>query len=200
MSDIAAPEEDIPELEETQQVDDIISSEPLPPPPTKVLESPKVLETGKVEPETIEIVNKTAVLPYVKPQKSKFWHFEFISPGHQKNLSNVLTSSNDGLTVEYGETQKSPDITLKRGSEIVGKIHLLLCDRRDANLPDKYYIKLYFYDFVDTDLYNNVKKTLIDFFENFKSNALQQGGKKKRRHHRTMKKRRMNRKKTHRRK
>lgn len=191
MSDIAAPEEDIPELEETQQVDDIISSEPLP---------PKVLETGKVEPETIEIVNKAAVLPYVKPQKSKFWHFEFTSPDNQNKLSNVLTSSNDSLTVEYGETQKSPDIMLKRGSDIVGKIHLLLCDRRDANLPEKYYIKLYFYDFVDNELYDNVKKNLINFFENFKSNASQQGGKKKRRHHRTMKKRRVNRKKTHRRK
>ena len=191
MSDIAAPEEDIPELEETQQVDDIISSEPLP---------PKVLETGKVEPETIEIVNKAAVLPYVKPQKSKFWHFEFTSPDNQNKLSNVLTSSNDSLTVEYGETQKSPDIMLKRGSDIVGKIHLLLCDRRDANLPEKYYIKLYFYDFVDNELYDNVKKNLINFFENFKSSAPQQGGKKKRRHHRTMKKRRVNRKKTHRRK
>lgn len=191
MSDIAAPEEDIPELEETQQVDDIISSEPLP---------PKVLETGKVEPETIEIVNKAAVLPYVKPQKSKFWHFEFTSPDNQNKLSNVLTSSNDSLTVEYGETQKSPDIMLKRGSDIVGKIHLLLCDRRDANLPEKYYIKLYFYDFVDNELYDNVKKNLINFFENFKSSASQQGGKKKRRHHRTMKKRRVNRKKTHRRK
>jgi|694.fasta_scaffold56459_4 hypothetical protein len=191
MSDIAAPEEDIPELEETQQVDDIISSEPLP---------PKVLETGKVEPETIEIVNKAAVLPYVKPQKSKFWHFEFTSPDNQNKLSNVLTSSNDSLTVEYGETQKSPDIMLKRGSDIVGKIHLLLCDRRDANLPEKYYVKLYFYDFVDNELYDNVKKNLINFFENFKSNASQQGGKKKRRLHRTMKKRRVNRKKTHRRK
>lgn len=194
MSDIAAPEDEIPELEETQQIDDIISSEPLP------LPLPKVLDTGKVEPETIEIVNKVSVLPYVKPQKSKFWHFEFISPDNQKGLSNVLMSSNTDLTVEYGETQKSPDITLKRGSEIVGKIHLLLCDRRDANLPDKYYVKLYFYDFVDAGLYENIKKNLINFFENFKSTAVQQGGKKKKRHHRTMKKRRMNRKKTHRRK
>jgi hypothetical protein len=199
MSDIAAPEDEIPELEETQQVDDIISSEPLPP---KVLDTPKMLESGKVEPDTIEIVNKAAVLPYVKPQKSKFWHFEFISPENQKNLSNALTSSNTDLTVEYGETQKSPDITLKRGSEIVGKIHLLLCDRRDANLPEKYYVKLYFYDFIDAGLYDNVKKSLLNFFENFKSssNTAQQGGKKKRRHHRTMKKRRVNRKKTHRRK
>lgn len=200
MNDIDISEEDIPGLEETQQIDDIISSEPLPP---NNLESPKVLETGKVEPDTIEIVNKAAVLPYVKPQKSKFWHFEFTSPDNQNKLSNVLTSSNDSITVEYGETQKSPDITLKRGSEIVGKIHLLLCDRRDANLPEKYYIKLYFYDFTDNEFYDNIKKRLINFFENFKSNTItnqQQGGKKKRRHHRTMKKRRVNRKKTHRRK
>ena len=193
MSDIAAPDDEIPELEETQQVDDIISSEPLPP---KVLES----SNGKVEPETVEIVNKAGVLPYVKPQKSKFWHFEFVNPENQNKLTGVLTSSNDSITVEYGETQKSPDITLKRGSEILGKIHLLLCDRRDANLPEKYYVKLYFYDFQDNEFYDNVKKSLINFFENFKSNALQQGGKKKKRHHRTMKKRRVNRKKTHRRK
>lgn len=193
MSDMAAPDDEIPELEETQQVDNIISSEPLPP---KVLESSE----GKVEPETVEIVNKAAVLPYVKPQKSKFWHFEFTSPDNQNKLSNVLTSSNNSLTVEYGETQKSPDITLKRGSEIVGKIHLLLCDRRYANLPEKYYVKLYFYDFTDNEFYDNVKKSLINFFENFKSNTLQQGGKKKKRHLRTMKKRRLNRKKTNRRK
>jgi hypothetical protein len=197
MSDIAAPDDEIPELEETQIVDDIVSAEPLP---------PTNLETGKVEPETIEIVNKAAVLPYVVPQKSKFWHFQFKDVNNQTELTKVLESIPEfGLTVEYGDTQKSPDITLKdrNTQDIVGKIHLLLCDRRHANLPEKYYVKLYFYDFKDNQLYDAVKSKLTNFFENFKpitSNSAQQGGKKRSKKHRTMKKRRVNRKKTHRRK
>jgi hypothetical protein len=196
MSDIAAPDEEIPELEETQQVDDIISSEPLP---------PANLATGKVEPETIEIINKAAVLPYVVPQKSKFWHFQFKDANNQNELTKLLQSIPEfGLTVEYGETQKSPDITLKdaQTQDIVGKIHLLLCDRRDANLPEKYYVKLYFYDFKSNQLYDAVKSKLTGFFENFKPVAAntQLGGRKRSKKHRTMKKRRVNRKKTHRRK
>jgi hypothetical protein len=119
--------------------------------------------------ETIEISNKS-VINHLNPQENKYWHFTFKNEQNKNQLTQTIQNiSGYGLTVEYGIPQNSPDITLKRNGEIVGKIHLLLCDRRDANLPEKYYCKIYFYHFTDQDLYQAVKTAVVNFFENFKS-------------------------------
>ena len=72
------------------------------------------------------------------------------------------------LTVEYSFKLNTADIILKQQEEIVGKIHLLLCDKRDANLPSKYYCKLFFFYFKNNQLFQAVKTALVNFFENFK--------------------------------
>jgi len=132
------------------------------------LEQSEQLE--EVKPVTIEIANKKAVLRHVKPQESKYWHFKFSDPRHTNQMTNVLQNIQGyRLTVEYGVPINTADITLKHNGEVVGKIHLLLCDKRDANLPNKYYCKLYFYHFKNPQLFQAVKTALVNFFENFKT-------------------------------
>ena len=143
---------------------------------TEQLEQPEQIELleqsdqlEEVKPVTIEITNKKAVLRHVKPQESKYWHFKFSDPRYTNQMTNVLQNIQGyRLTVEYGVPINTPDITLKMNGEIVGKIHLLLCDKRDANLPNKYYCKLYFYNFKSPQLFQAVKTALVNFFENFK--------------------------------
>lgn len=126
-------------------------------------------QAEEVKPVTIEIANKKAVLRHVKPQESKYWHFKFSDPRHTNQMTNVLQNIQGyKLTVEYGVPINTADITLKHNGEVVGKIHLLLCDKRDANLPNKYYCKLYFYHFKNPQLFQAVKTALVNFFENFK--------------------------------
>jgi hypothetical protein len=123
---------------------------------------------SKPKPETIEIQAKNKVLPYVEPQENKYWHFKF-NDINQNQLTTLLENIPGYIfTVTYGIPQNSPDILLSTENEIVGKIHLLLHDRRDRGVKNKYYIKLYFYDFKNQDIYETVKNVLVDFFENFK--------------------------------
>ena len=124
----------------------------------------------EVKPVTIEIANKKSVLRHVKPQESKYWHFKFSDPRYTNQMTNVLQNIQGyKLTVEYGVPINTPDITLKIQGEVVGKIHLLLCDKRDANLPNKYYCKLYFYNFKNQQLFQAVKTAIVNFFDNFKT-------------------------------
>ena len=160
-------EQEEQEEQEEQQINSVVASAP---PPSK-----------EIAPETIEIANKS-IIPYLVPQESKFWHFT-LNPSNKERLTRILESIPEyRLTVEYGIPQNTPDITLKMNGQIVGKIHLLLCDRRDANLPEKYYCKLYFYQFKNQELYNKVKSTLINFFENFKPMNSSKGGKRSKKH------------------
>ena len=145
---------DIPISEEIPIVNEIESSIP---------------ETEQEIPaETVEISNKS-IINYLKPQENKYWHFSFKNESNQNQLTHTIENiPNYSLTVEYGIPQNKPDITLKMNDNIVGKIHLLLCDRRDANLPEKYYCKIYFYQFTKPELFQIVKTTIVNFFENFK--------------------------------
>ncbi len=119
--------------------------------------------------ETVEILNK-GIIVHLKPQENKYWHFMFKNEENNKKMTSLLENiPNYRLTVEYGITQNTPDITLIMNGEVVGKIHLLLCDRRDANLPEKYYCKLYFYHFNNLQLFQAVRSTLVNFFMNFKT-------------------------------
>ena len=138
--------------------------------PEEIEDIAEIEDIEEVKPVTIEIANKKTVLRHVKPQESKYWHFKFSDPRHTNQMTNVLQNIQGyRLTVEYGVPINTPDITLKMNGEIVGKIHLLLCDKRDANLPNKYYCKLYFYNFKSPQLFQAVKTALVNFFENFKT-------------------------------
>jgi hypothetical protein len=189
-------DQDFPDIE-----DEIVASE-TPVSEEPISEAPTLEPVKEVQPKMIEIVHKDKVLRHVQPQESKYWHFTFINQADQDQLTRVLeTIPNYNLTVTYGLTQNSPDIILYQDDEIVGKIHLLLCDKRDANLPAKYYCKIYLYHFQNQDLFNNVEVALVNFFENFKSAAMnrkEKGGAKIRNKRSTRRKSRRS-KKTHKR-
>jgi hypothetical protein len=174
----------INENDVSQDVNEIISAEPV--------------ETKQEVPaETIEISNKS-IIDHLKPQENKYWHFSFKNEANKNQLTQALQNiSGYTLTVEYGIPQNTPDITLKMNDNIVGKIHLLLCDRRDANLPEKYYCKIYFYHFKNQKLFEAVKMAVVNFFENFKGTGTKIGGKRNKPHQKvkTHKKKRINRRK-----
>ena len=178
------PDIPIPNPEETSEEINIIES--------------SIPETEQEIPaETIEISNKS-VVNHLKPQENKYWHFSFKNEENKNQLTQTLQNiPGYSLTVEYGLPQNTPDITLKMNDEVVGKIHLLLCDRRDANLPEKYYCKIYFYHFTKPELYQVVKTAVVNFFENFKSAENKQGGKRNKpnRKLKTQKRKRINRRK-----
>jgi hypothetical protein len=205
-------------MEQEEQLDfpdmetEIVASAPPPEPESKPV------ATQKPEAETVEVSEevKKKVLQLVKPQESKYNHFQFKSQADTDKLTNILQIiPGHNITVSYGIPQSTPDITLSENGQIVGKIHLLLCDRRDANKPEKYYVKLYFYHFIDSSLQNTVKSALVSFFESFanqqsnKNNtrtpiSLEKGGKRSKNRQQITRKRKLrlksiNRKKTNKR-
>lgn len=164
------------ELEEPNELEEPVKPDNLEEPTMSDLEQDVEKE---IPAETIEITEKKNILPYLKPQETKYWHFTFKSDADKNKFTNTIeTIPGYNITVEYGIPKNAPDVTLKINGDIVGKIHFLLSDRRDANLPNKYYCKLYFYHFKNEELYENVKKTVIHFFENFKTTN-KKGGKSK---------------------
>lgn len=151
-------------------------------------EQPKEsLSNKKPEPETVEVSEqaKKKILQFIQPQESKYHHFQFKNQANIDKLTNVLQNIPEhNITVSYGIPQSTPDITLTENGQTVGKLHLLLCDRRDANKPEKYYVKIYFYHFTNSTLQDAVKSALVSFFESYASqsnnttkNIVERGGK-----------------------
>jgi hypothetical protein len=154
-------DEEIPEYREEQEPPVPIEQEEQE--YEKVVEKSATVEGANIKPELIEL-DKRKILPHVKPQKNKYWHFQ-LSEGNQAKLQKELeTIPNYKLTATFGIPQNTADITLTQQNNIVGKIHFLLCDRRDANLPEKYYTKLFFFHFNDAALLNMVRNRLLNFF------------------------------------
>jgi hypothetical protein len=162
MNDNYFPEDEIDDFDEsivpiptTPSTTESITPSTTPSTTESTAKSTNLLED--IPAETVEITDNKHILPHLKPQESKYWHFK-LNDTKQAQLTAALENTPGySLTVEYGIPQNTPDITLKHNGKTVGKIHLLLCDRRDANLPAKYYCKIYFYSFKDVQLYNSVK-------------------------------------------
>ena len=167
-------DDEIPEQEEQKTEQMVISSESPELEEQKSFNS-KIINNGKVKPETIEIINKTNILPYVTSQNPRNKHFKFNNDNDTLQLTSVLESI-PGLTVEYNTIRDKPYISLIKNNELVGKIHFLYYNE---NKPEDKYIKLYLFDFVDSDFHNRVKDILVKFFENFKPFHIQGGNKQK---------------------
>jgi hypothetical protein len=179
----------INESQAPQKVDEVISAEPEVEKPVEPVRNQK-----KTYAETIEIQNN-GVVSHLKPQETKNWRFSFKNEQNKNQLTKTLESiPGHRLTVEYDIKTEKPDITLKNeeGKE-VGIINLLLCDRRDVNLPEKYYCKIYFGKFTDPTLYEAVKTAVVNFFESINNPSVTGGKRNKPR--RTHKKRRVIRRK-----
>jgi hypothetical protein len=126
--------------------------------------------SNEIEAETLEIpFTSNDIRNKLQAQNSKFWRFHLKNGNEQ--LTKVLQDiPNYSLTAEYNIKQDTPDITLKQNDEILGKINLLLCDRRDRNNQDKHYCRIYLYHFKDRELFTAVKNKLLAFFNALKAN------------------------------
>jgi hypothetical protein len=165
-------------------------------------EKEKEIKSNKIEPETIELELPPAksIINQLIPQENKFWRFTFKNAANTENFKKVIESIPDyNLTVEFDIRQDKPDVIIKQGDNIIGKINLLLCDRRDANLVEKYYCKIYFYHFKDKVIYDTVKTAVLTFFNKLKmqkSNTNKVTGGKHYKKRKTINKKRNNKKKT----
>jgi hypothetical protein len=184
------------EEEGSQITDDVISAAP--PPIEKTTEESTVSEDKDIEPETVEFSKN--VVNHLKPQENKYWRFSLKNESNTNGLIKAIKAVQNDLTVEFGVPQNTPDITIKDpNGEIVGKLNLLLCDRRDANLPEKYYCKIYFYQFKNSNKYQAIKTAVVNFFEGLKgaSTPSKETGGKRYKKRGTIKRRRLaNRKKS----
>lgn len=186
------------EDEGSQITDDIISSAPPLndeiPTETTIVEAE--VEDKEIEPETVEFSKN--IVNHLKPQENKYWRFSFKNEANTNGLIKAIKGVQNNLTVEFGLPQNTPDITIKGpNGEIIGKINLLLCDRRDANLPEKYYCKIYFYHFKNSNQYQAIKTAIINFFENLKGTSIVSKGAGRKRHKKrvTIKRKRLGNKK-----
>ena len=116
--------------------------------------------------ETLTIANPDRIFPYIVAQEST--HFQFKTKEMERRFQQMIEQIPD-LTVrfDYGREDKS-DILLVSSSDptqIVGKLHLLLVDRRDRGDPSKRYVKIHLFHMKDPHQFELVRQRVVEFFE-----------------------------------
>jgi hypothetical protein len=116
--------------------------------------------------ETLTMANPGRIFPYIMAQEST--HFQFKTKEMERRFQHMIEQIPD-LTVrfDYGREDKS-DILLVSSSDptqIVGKLHLLLVDRRDRGDPSKRYVKIHLFHMKDPQQFELVRQRVTDFFE-----------------------------------
>ena len=116
--------------------------------------------------ETLTLANPGRIFPYIMAQEST--HFQFKTKEMERRFQQMIEQIPD-LTVrfDYGREDKS-DILLVSSSDptqIVGKLHLLLADRRDRGDPSKRYVKIHLFHMKDPQQFELVRQRVVDFFE-----------------------------------
>ena len=116
--------------------------------------------------ETIEIENPQSIFPHIEPYPEtspKQHHFQLKHKTDRTKLINVW-SQND-VTAELNESgRNNVDVTLMHQDQVIGKIQFLHFDRRDRSIRSKHYVKLYLYQFDDSDMFEKTKQIMRDFF------------------------------------
>ena len=116
--------------------------------------------------ETLTMTNPGRIFPYIMAQEST--HFQFKTKEMERRFQQMIEQIPD-LTVrfDYGKEDKS-DILLVSSSDptqIVGKLHLLLVDRRDRGDPSKRYVKIHLFHMKDPQQFELVRQRVTNFFE-----------------------------------
>jgi hypothetical protein len=124
--------------------------------------------------ETLTIANPGRIFPYIMAQEST--HFQFKTKEMEQRFQQMIEQIPD-LTVrfDYGREDKS-DILLVSSSDptqIVGKLHLLLVDRRDRGDPLKRYVKIHLFHMKDPQQFELVRQRIVEFFEKMGRHPLQ---------------------------
>ena len=116
--------------------------------------------------ETLTMANPGRIFPHIMAQEST--HFQFKTKEMERRFQQMIEQIPD-LTVrfDYGREDKS-DILLVSSSDptqIVGKLHLLLVDRRDRGDPTKRYVKIHLFHMKDPQQFELVRHRIVGFFE-----------------------------------
>ena len=116
--------------------------------------------------ETLTMATPGRIFPYIMAQEST--HFQFKTKEMERRFQQMIEQI-PHLTVrfDYGREDKS-DILLVSSSDptqIVGKIHLLLVDRRDRGDPSKRYVKIHLFHMKDPQQFELVRQRITNFFE-----------------------------------
>jgi len=136
--------------------------------PEEVEESPK----KGMQQETVPILEPQRLFSRIEPQEKKYWHFKFSNPADEAVLKQRIESA-EGVTATYNYGgQKHPDITIEQNGSIVGKIHFLHMDRRDRGIKSKYYAKIYFFEFTDASMFEQIKDKVVTFFHEVRDRPL----------------------------
>ena len=100
-------------------------------------------------------------------EPAKITHFRFRNSSDQKAFLEAISSSSH--TAVYQENGKK-DVTITSSSgELIGNIHFLHMDRPDIHNPEKYYVKFYLLDFIDSNTLRTVKQNIHKFFDTISS-------------------------------
>jgi hypothetical protein len=121
--------------------------------------------------ETVVVQDYPQKMGYVQAQPHTHFRLKHKSD-RQKLLHAIEAASSIGPIVasyDYGRKYDTDIIIRKKGdpnsAKPIGKIHLLLFDRRDRYNIEKYYIKLHFFQFANDELFNNIKNAVTAFFQ-----------------------------------
>jgi hypothetical protein len=120
--------------------------------------------------ETVVVQDYPKKMGYVQAQPHT--HFRLKHKSDRQNLLHAIeaASSMGPIVASYDYGRKhDTDIIIRKKDDSntakpIGKIHLLLFDRRDRYHSEKYYMKLHFFKFANDELFNSVKKAVTDFF------------------------------------
>ena len=121
--------------------------------------------------ETVVVQDYPQKMGYVQAQPHTHFRLKHTSD-RQKLLHTIEGASSIGPIVasyDYGRKYDTDIIIRKKGdsnsTKPIGKIHLLLFDRRDRYHSEKYYIKLHFFQFINDALFDRVKQAVTEFFQ-----------------------------------
>jgi len=121
--------------------------------------------------ETVVVQDYPQKMGYVQAQPHTHFRLKH-KPDRQKLLRVIEDASTIGPIVasyDYGRKYDT-DIIIRKKTDSnitkpIGKIHLLLFDRRDRYNSEKYYMKLHFFQFVNDTLFDTVKQAVTEFFQ-----------------------------------
>jgi hypothetical protein len=126
--------------------------------------------------ETVKVKDYKQKMGYVQAQPHT--HFRLKHESDRKKLLQVIESVNDAVgpimaKYDYGRTYNADIILRRKGdsekAEPIGKIHLLLFDKPRRYDINSYYIHLHFFQFINDTLFDNVKNSVMKFFDELKS-------------------------------
>jgi hypothetical protein len=120
--------------------------------------------------ETVVVQDYPQKMGYVQAQPHT--HFRLKNKSDRQKLLRIVENASTigPITASYDYGRKyDTDIVIRKKSDSnsskpIGKIHLLLFDRRDRYNSEKYYIKLHFFQFANDELFDKVKQAVTQFF------------------------------------